>query len=41
MERKGMSYQTKEILKQFIKKGQGIIVMDSKNEITGNKIVVK
>ncbi|HFP6573117.1 TPA: hypothetical protein ACHJ3G_002659 [Enterococcus faecalis] len=41
MERKGMSYQTKEILKQFTKKGQEIIVMDSKNEITVNKIIVK
>ncbi|ELS0477974.1 hypothetical protein ACX347_002580 [Enterococcus faecalis] len=39
MERKGMSYLTKEILEQFTKKGQEIIVMDSKNEITGNKIV--
>ncbi len=41
MERKGMSYLTKEILKQFTKKGQEVIVTDSKNEITGNKIVVK
>lgn len=42
MERKGMSYLylTKEILKQ-LKKGQEIIVIDSKNEITGNKIVVE
>lgn len=41
MERKGMSYQTKEIWKQITKKGQEIIVIDSKNEIKGNKIVVK
>lgn len=33
MERKGMSYLTKEILNQFTKKGQEVIVTDSKNEI--------